>query len=143
MSLLNWVMKGVEQENDKSNEKIDEGIQQDKFNNDIQKRKEALRKLTQGQNPLEKNDVENNVSHSKEQKKSVEVYSVKTNDDLTVILNFIKNGEPIIINIKKVSKEENQKLQDFLSGMIFALDAHISLLLDDMYLITPKNVKID
>ena len=57
------------------------------------------------------------------------------------MLNLAKN-EASIINLKGFEKQTYTRVLDFLNGAIFALKGSINRLTQDLYLITPENVKI-
>lgn len=73
---------------------------------------------------------------------NINVYSPQNQDEIEkIVLNLIKN-EASIINLKSLSKQECQRVLDFLSGAVFALKGTINRLTQELYLITPENLKI-
>ncbi len=73
---------------------------------------------------------------------NINVYSPKNEEEIEkIVLNLIKN-EASIINLKGYDKNAYTRVLDFLNGAIFALKGAISRLTDDLYLITPENLKI-
>ena len=106
----------------------------------------AFEKLTRGENPIAKEQPSKPSATTNETiqgSQEVSVFNIKTNQDLDVVVDYINRGEPVIANLGKVTKKEQQRTQDFLSGVVFALNANISLLVQDMYLITPEGIVID
>ena len=150
MGLFDWMTKDKEQEEieTKKQEQVIENIvsQEDE---DARKRKLAFEKLTRGENPLEKNEQPKRqqdmltLNETAQGSQEVAVYNIKTNQDLDIVVEYINRNEPIIANLVKVPKKEQQRVQDFLSGVVFALNAHISLLVQDMFLITPEGIEIE
>lgn len=135
MGIFDWAKKGVDVDGQEN--AIDETPQ---LQDDAYRRKEAFKKLINGD--------DNRQTMSQETKRTVRVFLVKTNQDLSEVVSIIKSGEPAIVDLSKVSKSEVQRTQDFLSGVVFALEAHISSFQNDanvqnnMFLITPKGVII-
>ena len=73
---------------------------------------------------------------------NINVYSPQNQEEIEkIVLNLIKN-EASIINLKDLSKQEYTRVLDFLSGAVFALKGTINRLTQDLYLITPENLKI-
>lgn len=109
---------------------------------------------------LEENDIINLPKQKKEKRKvedslnssssfssnpnlkNINVYSPKNMQEIEKIVLNLKNFEASIINLKGIEKIDYIKILDFLNGATFALNAHISRLTGDLYLISPENVKI-
>ncbi len=148
MGIFEWMYKDDEQQEKEVK------AQENSLNNlvspedeDAKRRKIAFEKLTRGENPIAKNEPTQNISQttneSTQGSQEVSVFNIKTNQDLEVVVDYVTRGEPVIANLGKVPKKEQQRAQDFLSGVVFALNANISLLVQDMYLITPYGIVID
>ncbi len=145
MGIFDWMYKDNEEPQIKKQDKVVENFisQEDE---DAKKRKLAFERLTRGENPISKEEtIKTNITTNETTQGSqeVSVFNIKTNQDLDVVVDYITRGEPVIANLGKVSKKEQQRTQDFLSGVVFALNANISLLVQDMYLITPYGIVID
>lgn len=147
MGIFDWMYK-------EKNEEVEEQKQEEIINNlvsqedeDAKKRKLAFERLTRGENPIAKNEQQQQgkmiLNETAQGSQEVSVFNIKTNQDLEVVVEYIGRGEPVIANLGKVPKKEQQRAQDFLSGVVFALNANISLLVQDMYLITPDGIVIE
>lgn len=79
--------------------------------------------------------------HSTSQFKVVIVQPDKF-DDAQDICDHLKNKKPIVINLENVEKEEAQRVIDFLSGAVYALDGNIQKVANGIFLIAPYNVDI-
>ena len=63
-------------------------------------------------------------------------------EDAQDICNHLKNKKPVIINLEDVEKECAQRIIDFLSGSVYALDGNIQKVSAGIFLIAPNNVDI-
>ena len=148
MGILEWMYKNDEDKQVTTKEQenaINNLISQE--DEDAKRRKIAFEKLTRGENPIAKDEPQHNMTMTTNEtaqgSQEVSVFNIKTNQDLEVVVDYVTRGEPVIANLGKVPKKEQQRAQDFLSGVVFALNANISLLVQDMYLITPYGIVID
>ncbi len=145
MGIFDWMTKNTESNEEYAREQSLNDIVTCE-DEDAKKRKLAFERLTRGENPI-KDEPQKYVSattnESAQGSQEVCVFNIKTNQDLDVVVDYINRGEPVIANLCKVPKKEQQRVQDFLSGVVFALNANISLLVQDMFLITPAGVVIN
>jgi cell division inhibitor SepF len=63
-------------------------------------------------------------------------------DDAQDICDHLKNKKPIVINLENLEKEGAQRIIDFLSGSVYALDGNIQKVSAGIFLIAPNNVDI-
>lgn len=145
MKIFDWMTKDMQDNYEQEREEILNNLttQEDE---DAKKRRLAFERLTRGESPLKEEVAQISepltTNESVQGSQDVSVFSIKTNQDLDVVVDYINRGEPVIANLAKVPKNEQQRLQDFLSGVVFALNANISLLVQDMYLITPEGIVV-
>ena len=146
MRIFDWMTKDTETSDEREREQALNDIVSPQ-DEDARKRKLAFERLTRGENPIKDKDDPTKYSsattnESAQGSQDVSVFNIKTNQDLDVVVDYINRGEPVIANLGKVPKNEQQRVQDFLSGVVFALNANISLLVQDMFLITPAGIVI-
>ena len=79
--------------------------------------------------------------HSANQFKVV-IMQPDTFDDAQDICDHLKNKKPVVINLEGVEKEDAQRIIDFLSGSVYALDGNIQKVSAGIFLIAPNNVDI-
>lgn len=79
--------------------------------------------------------------HSASQLKVV-VMQPENLDDAQEICDHLKNKKPVVVNLETVGKEEAQRVIDFLSGSIYALDGCIQKVSSGIFIIAPNNVDI-
>ena len=63
-------------------------------------------------------------------------------DDAQDICDHLKNKKPVIVNLEEIEKESAQRIVDFLSGSVYALDGQIQKVSNGIFLIAPCNVDI-
>ncbi len=63
-------------------------------------------------------------------------------EDAREIANHLKNKKPVVINLEAVERTAAQRIVDFLSGAVYALDGNIQKVANGIFLIAPYNVGI-
>ena len=63
-------------------------------------------------------------------------------DDVKEISEHLKERRSVIVNLETVTKEDQRRIIDFLSGAIYVIDGNIQKISTLIYLITPKSVEI-
>ena len=58
------------------------------------------------------------------------------------ICGFLKEKKSVIVNLEYVNKDVARRIVDFLSGGVYALDAHIQKVSNSIFLIAPINYEI-
>lgn len=79
--------------------------------------------------------------HSNNQFKVV-IMQPETFDDARDICDHLKNKKPVVVNLESISKETAQRVVDFLSGSVYALDGDIQKVSAGIFLVAPNNVDV-
>lgn len=58
------------------------------------------------------------------------------------ICGFLKEKKSVIVNLEYVNKDVARRIVDFISGGVYALDAHIQKVSNSIFLIAPINYEI-
>ena len=58
------------------------------------------------------------------------------------ICSFLKEKKSVIVNLEYVNKDVARRIVDFISGGVYALDAHIQKVSNSIFLIAPINYEI-
>ena len=58
------------------------------------------------------------------------------------ICSFLKEKKSVIVNLEYVNKDVARRIVDFISGGVYALDAHIQKVSNSIFLIAPTNYEI-
>lgn len=70
------------------------------------------------------------------------VYAPKNMNEVVLLVDCMKNHETCIVDLCGHNERLKEKILNFLSGAICALDGAISRLQGELYIITPKNINI-
>ena len=70
------------------------------------------------------------------------MFAPSSYDDVEIIIDHLKNHEAVIINLKEIKNTVAQRILDFISGAIYALDGSIQPIENGLFLLTPGGVNI-
>jgi cell division inhibitor SepF len=63
-------------------------------------------------------------------------------EDAQEICDHVKDRKPVIFNLEELEKESAQRIVDFLSGSVYAIEGNIQKVSSNIFLIAPANVDI-
>ena len=66
----------------------------------------------------------------------------RTNEDLQNIIDNLKKGEAVIVDLQSVANDSSQRILDILSGAVYGLSGSLERLKDRMFILTPAGVSI-
>ena len=102
------------------------------------------------EDPIQTQFIPNNAK--KQQNKVVNIHSQnqfkvviiqpEAFDDAQDICDHLKSKKPIVMNLENLEKDAAQRIIDFLSGSVYALDGNIQKVSAGIFLIAPNNVDI-
>ncbi len=72
----------------------------------------------------------------------VVVYQALTYDDTQNIIDNLKSRKPIIVNLDSLEQDLAQRVLDFLSGSVYALDGTIQKVSRSIFVLVPSNIDI-
>ncbi len=72
----------------------------------------------------------------------VMVYQPFSYDDTQTIIDNLKSRKPIIVNLEALDVELAQRVLDFMSGAVYALDGSIHKVSRGIFVLAPSNVDI-
>lgn len=73
---------------------------------------------------------------------NIVVYRPATPEEVEKVINFLKRGEPAVVNLNELDDAASQRILDFLSGAIFALSGNIHRVTGNIFLLSPSGVEI-
>jgi len=79
--------------------------------------------------------------HSSNQLKVV-ISQPESIDDAQDVCDHLKNKKPVIVNLEDIDKDTAQRIVDFLSGAVYAVDGNIQKVATGIFVIAPSNVDI-
>ena len=70
------------------------------------------------------------------------IFAPQSYDDVQTIIDHLKTGESVILNLKDVPRTNAQRILDFISGAIYAVSGSIYPIEDGLFALTPDGVNI-
>ncbi len=83
-----------------------------------------------------------NVADSARAMQNFMVYEPRNADDVQTLIDFLKRKESAIINLDNVEPEISQRVLDFVSGAIYALNGSVHRISGNIFLLSPEGVGI-
>ncbi len=76
--------------------------------------------------------------------KNVEFLYPTRFEDVQYVINFLKEGESVMLNLNSMNEGDSQRLLDCASGAVYALNGNIRHVDNNIFLLTPEgfNIKI-
>lgn len=121
------------------------GLEENIIEEDIEG--EAVETMTQQEELLEPNFQSKNrrgkvVNIHTSSYVKVVVYQPLSYDDTQNIVDNIKNRKPVVVNLENLDIDLAQRVLDFLSGAVYALDGSIQKVARGIFVLAPNNVDI-
>lgn len=69
-------------------------------------------------------------------------FKPKNYEEVKSLINYLKQGEPAIINLDDISDAEAQRILDFISGAVCALTGTIQRISGNIFLLAPEGYNI-
>lgn len=76
------------------------------------------------------------------QYQSVVVYAPRSPEDVQNLIDFLRRREPAIINLDNAETADAQRILDFVSGAIYALNGSVHRIASNIFLLSPEGVEI-
>jgi len=70
------------------------------------------------------------------------VFQPQTYDDTQTIIDNLKAGKPVIVNLETLNPDIAQRVLDFIGGAIYALDGNVRKVSKGIFLLAPEGVDI-
>jgi cell division inhibitor SepF len=70
------------------------------------------------------------------------VYQPKSNEDTQNIIDNLKARKPVVINLDEMDNDIAQRVLDFVSGAVYALNGNIKKVARSIFVVTPSNIDI-
>lgn len=172
MGLFNWVMKGIGFESDEEDEDFDVSGANRKLTRKEKRALKKAKKNKKGYNddfnvitdanmPLPNSFAMNrdqfNTSNSgfgqtgsvstygaygSYNQKNFVFFTPKNYEDVKKLIEYLKQTEPAIVNLDNITDDEAQRILDFISGGVCALNGSIQRIKGNIFLVAPDGFNI-
>jgi cell division inhibitor SepF len=73
---------------------------------------------------------------------NVVVYEPRTPEDVQLLIDYLKQHEPAVVNLDNVEPIAAQRILDFVSGATYALSGSVHRIAGNIFLLSPEGVGI-
>ena len=73
---------------------------------------------------------------------NIMMYEPKNADDVQVVIDFLKTRESAIVNLDDVDPAVSQRILDFVSGAVYALNGRVNRIKGNIFLLSPEGVGV-
>ncbi|MFW6281613.1 MAG: cell division protein SepF [bacterium] len=95
------------------------------------------------QKVLEEDNEKKIISIYKNQGFRIIVYNPESFAEVQNIVDQLKEGKPIILNLQDLDNDKARRIVDFVSGSVYALDGSVQKISELIFVFAPQNVNID
>lgn len=140
MGLFDWVMHGLgfETTEKKKNKKSKNDLD-DKYANF------NLHEKTQGKTDENVPNVNSPMGYGGfgiQTESNIIMVEPKSHSDIQQVVDYLKQGQSVAVNLEGLSEADSERILDFLSGAIYGLNGSIHRWHGDLFLLAPEGHKI-
>lgn len=142
MGLFDWVANGLgfEGGSKKNKEKKSRvAVQDDKYSSFNLHEKSASEGTVVNENVASNNF---NANFGIQQESNIIMVEPKNHADMRKVIDYLKQGQTVAVNLEPISSEDCQRILDFFSGAIYGLNGSIHRWQGDLFLLAPEGHKI-
>lgn len=77
------------------------------------------------------------------QKPKIKIVEPRTYSEVRGIADLVLQNFTVLLNFRRIEKEQAKKILDFLMGTVYAIDGDIQRIGEEIFVCTPSNVEID
>ncbi len=143
MGFFNWVMNGLGFESDKKAKKESKEVESaDKYANF------NLHESSSGEENVVKEQASNGFNNAGfnnfgiQAESNIIMVEPKNHGEMRKVIDYLKQGQTVAVNLENISSEDSQRILDFFSGAIYGLDGSIHRWHGDLFLLAPEGHKI-
>ena len=82
-------------------------------------------------------DTENN------NKNKMILFEPRAYSESTQIVDYLKNRNTVVVNLKRVTPDQAKRIVDFLTGALYAMNGNLQKLGGGIFLCAPNNVNVE
>ena len=137
MGFINWVMHGLGFE-DKNSKKSKTAVADDNYANFNMHEHVA----GETNNAPTTNMGAGNLNFNLQPESNIIIVEPKNNKEIQQVVDYLKQGQTVAVNLEAISAGDSARILDFLSGAIYGLNGSIHRWYGDLFLLTPEGRKI-
>lgn len=138
MGFFDWVMHGLGFENKgKKGGKTKTATEDDKYSNF--NLHEQVQGETNTATPMSSTTFN---SFGIQSESNIIMVEPKTLKEIQQVVDYLKQGQSVAVNLEGISTEDSNRILDFLSGAIYGLNGSIHRWHGDLFLLAPEGHKI-
>ena len=143
MGFFNWVMNGLgfetteKEKKQKKDKKFKQQEPEDKYA-DFNLHEKVAGATTAPSQP-------NNNSFSSlgiQTESNIIMLEPKTHKEIQQVIDYLKQGQSVAVNLEGIATEDSMRILDFLSGAIYGINGSIHRWHGDLFLLAPEGHKI-
>lgn len=85
-------------------------------------------------------EVEESESNSKNK---MILFEPRAYSESTQIVDYLKNRNTVVVNLKRVTPDQAKRIVDFLTGALYAMNGNLQKLGGGIFLCAPNNVNVE
>ena len=141
MGLFDWIMHGLGFE-DSGNKKVKKAkqLQEDKYANF--NLHEKVKGETSHPDTVSSAGVSGFNSFGIQTESNIIMVEPKTHKEIRQVVDYLKQGQSVAVNLEGISSADSGRILDFLSGAIYGINGSIHRWHGDLFLLAPEGHKI-
>lgn len=88
---------------------------------------------------VSKSDIQEEVSGSNK----MILFEPRAYSESTQIVDYLKNRNTVVVNLKRVTPDQAKRIVDFLTGSLYAMSGNLQKLGGGIFLCAPNNIDIE
>ena len=146
MGFINWVMHGLGFE-DKEKDKDGKVVKEKKVKKNKNEPEDKYANFNLHEHSNQEKRTENVSatgfnSFGIPSESNIIMYEPKNYGDIQKVVDYLKQGQSIMINLEGIADNDRGRILDFLSGAIYGLNGSIHRWHGDLFLLAPEGHKI-
>ena len=144
MGFFDWVMHGLgfEGETKKKDKKSKTDVADDKYANFNLHEKVAGDAANEEKNTSAANGFNSFGNFGLQAESNIIMVEPKNHGDMRKVIDYLKQGQTVAVNLEGISSEDSARILDFFSGAIYGLNGSIHRWHGDLFLLAPEGHKI-
>lgn len=141
MGLFDWMMHGLgfEDKGEKKKDKKSKALSNDKYSNF--NLHERIAGETNSPETAQASGM-GFMPFGVQTESNIIMVEPKTHKEIQQVVDYLKQGQSVAVNLEGISSDDSMRILDFLSGAIYGLNGSIHRWHGDLFLLAPEGHKI-